>query len=211
VSYKGVIFDLDGVIVSTDRFHYNAWSALAKREGIPFSEEINHRLRGVSRRESLDIILEKSKKKYTEPQIQEMMTFKNDLYRDSLKELTKEDILPGVMDLIAFLRSENILIAIGSSSKNTKTILKFIGLEHSFDAIVDGNDIAKSKPDPEVFLKAGKKLRLKVKNCIVIEDAIAGIQAAKRAGMFAVAVSDALKSEEADFYASDILDIKTLF
>lgn len=211
MSFKGVIFDLDGVIVSTDEFHFQVWNALAKREGIEFSREINHLLRGVSRRESLEILLRKASRKYSENQIQEMLKFKNDLYRASLKNLTKKDILPGVIELLTFLRSENVLIAIGSSSKNTKVILEHIGLLHSFDAIVDGNDLLKSKPDPEVFMKAGKKLRLKPQSCIVVEDAVAGIKAAKRAGMYAVAVSDALKCQEADFFAEDILDIKKLF
>ncbi len=209
--FKGVIFDLDGVIVSTDHYHYHAWKKLADREDIEFDEVINHRLRGVSRRESLEIILEKASKKYAEPEIDEMMTFKNDIYKDSLVQLSPKDILPGVIELITFLKENKIAVAIGSSSKNTKSILKFIGLSDTFSVIIDGLMIKNSKPDPEVFLKAADELHIDPSECIVIEDAFAGIDAAKKANMFAVAVSDALKSKNADFYASNILDVKKLF
>ena len=209
--FKCVIFDLDGVIVSTDQFHFLAWKALADREGIEFNQEINNRLRGVSRPESLEIILEKSKKKYSAIEKKEMTDYKNQRYVISLSQLGPKDILPEVIDLIHFLNEKDILIAIGSSSKNTKTILKQIGLLEAFDTIVDGNDITHSKPHPEVFLKAAEKLSINPKDCIVVEDALAGINAAKSAGMFAVAVSDALKATNADMKATELSQMKTLF
>jgi len=209
--FKCVIFDLDGVIVSTDQFHFLAWKALADREGIEFNQEINNRLRGVSRPESLEIILEKSKKKYSAIEKKEMTDYKNQRYVISLSQLGPKDILPEVIDLIHFLNENDILIAIGSSSKNTKTILKQIGLLDAFDTIVDGNDITHSKPHPEVFLKAAEKLSINPIDCIVVEDALAGINAAKSAGMFAVAVSDALKATNADMKATQLSQMKTLF
>ena len=209
--FKCVIFDLDGVIVSTDQFHFLAWKALADREGIEFNQEINNRLRGVSRPESLEIILEKSKKKYSAIEKKEMTDYKNQRYVISLSQLGPKDILPEVIDLIHFLNENDILIAIGSSSKNTKTILKQIGLLDAFDTIVDGNDITHSKPHPEVFLKAAEKLSINPIDCIVVEDALAGINAAKSAGMFAVAVSDALKATNADMKATELSQMKTLF
>lgn len=211
MKFKGVIFDLDGVIVSTDDFHFQAWSKLAEREGIFFNREINHRLRGVSRKESLEIILEQSHKSYTEAEKEEMMTFKNDIYRESLSALSKKDILPGILDFLSFLKERGIKTAIGSSSKNTLPILSYIGLTSQFDAIVDGTMIERSKPDPEVFTKAGLAMNVIPRECLVIEDAVAGIEAAKRAEMSAVAVSDALKCKIADYYITDLKDLRQLF
>ena len=204
---KGIIFDLDGVIVSTDDFHYKAWKQLAVREGIPFDRTINNRLRGVSRRESLEIILEKSDKTYTEEEIQEMLNYKNDIYKESLKELTKYDILDNFNELYKKLKENNVKMAIGSSSKNTKRILKQIELIDAFEAIADGTDITKSKPDPEVFLIAAKRLGLRPEDCAVIEDAIAGIQAAKAGNMTAIAINDATNSEIADYKIKNLMEI----
>lgn len=191
---KAVIFDLDGVIVSTDNLHYLAWKKMADEEGIYFDETINHRLRGISRKDSLEIILEQAKKSYTEDEKGLLMAKKNSDYQQLLKDLTQKDILPGVMDLLAELKAKDILIAIGSSSKNAKIILKYIGLENEFDAISDGTNISHSKPHPEVFLKAAEMLDLKPTECAVVEDAISGILAAKNAGMLAFATGDALQS-----------------
>ena len=204
---KGIIFDLDGVIVSTDDFHYKAWKQLTVREGIPFDRTINNRLRGVSRRESLEIILEKSDKTYTEEEIQEMLKYKNDIYKESLKELTKYDILANFNELYKKLKEINVKMAIGSSSKNTKRILQQIELIDAFDAIADGTDITKSKPDPEVFLIAAKRLELRPEDCAVIEDAIAGIQAAKAGNMTAIAINDATNSEIADYKIKNLMEI----
>lgn len=210
MTIKGVIFDLDGVIVSTDELHYNAWKYMADIEGIYFDKTINHRLRGVSRMASLEIILERSKKVYTKSEKIRLATIKNDYYVESLKTITPNDLLPGVLELLTILKDKNIKTAIGSSSKNAKLILKQIGLEQSFDAVADGNDISKSKPDPEVFLIAAEKLHLKPNECMVIEDAVAGIIAANRANMTSVAINDATKSNDANFKINNLLDIAKL-
>lgn len=204
---KAVIFDLDGVIVSTDGFHYRAWKAMADNEGIYFDETINNRLRGVSRMESLEIILERATKTYTAEEKEAMATAKNDIYRESLVQLTPDDILPGVMDMLTTLRGMGVKLAIGSSSKNTPVILKQIGLGDYFDAVADGNQIKNSKPDPEVFLLAAKLLGIDPAECVVVEDAYAGIDAAKAGGMKAVGVGDASKYEKADVTGATMADV----
>lgn len=186
-----VIFDLDGVIVSTDDCHYMAWKKMADEEGIYFDEIINNRLRGVSRMESLDIILERADKTYSDDEKTAMAERKNEYYKSYIKKLTPNDILPGVMDNLNELINHNIKIAIGSSSKNTPIILERIGLSEYFDAVSDGNNITNSKPDPEVFIKAAEMLGVAPKNCMIVEDADSGILAGKRAGMKTLAVNGA--------------------
>lgn len=188
---SAVIFDLDGVIVSTDEYHYQAWQQISEQEGIPFNREINEKLRGVSRMESLEIILSNSTKTFSESEKLLLAKKKNELYRDLLNHLSTKDILPGVRELILNLKGRGIQIAIGSSSKNTPFILEKIGLASSFDAIADGNGIKNSKPDPEVFLLAAQKLGVLPEECIVMEDAEAGIEAAIAAGMVAVGIGAA--------------------
>lgn len=200
----GVIFDLDGVIVSTDNCHYLAWKRMADEEGIYFDRTINERLRGVSRMESLEIILERAKKSYTDEQKLEMATRKNTYYVELIGSLTEADILPGALDTLALLRKRGVKIAIGSSSKNTPIILKQIGLDKVFDAIADGNHIKHSKPDPEVFLLGASLLGLEPKNCLVVEDADAGIEAAVAGGMRALGVGSASKNSKASFHATDL-------
>ncbi len=202
---QGVIFDLDGVIVSTDELHYQGWKHMADTEGIYFDREINERLRGVSRMESLEIILEKATKKYTEEQKEALATLKNDYYKELLAtKLSSKDILPGVKEVLVGLKAKGAKIAIGSSSKNTPTILKQIGLDKAFDAISDGNNIVNSKPDPEVFLIAAERLGLKPEVCLVVEDAEAGITAALAANMKALAVGSAVTDKRADLAAADL-------
>ena len=188
---KAVIFDLDGVIVSTDECHYLAWKQLADEEGIYFDRTINERLRGVSRMESLEIVLERAEKKYSDEEKLALAETKNNQYKEYIKSLTPDDILEGVMDNLEDLKAKGIKIAIGSSSKNTPIILKQIGLDNYFDAVSDGNNISKSKPDPEVFLKAADMLGIPYENCMIVEDADAGIEAGKRAGMKTLAVNKA--------------------
>ena len=207
---KAVIFDLDGVIVSTDEYHYQAWMQLAKRLHIPFNREINERLRGVSRYESLSIILERATNAFSESEKQEFLTEKNNEYIKLLEKLSEEDILPGVEDTLRKLREKGIKIAIGSSSRNTPRILKYIGMSDTFDAVADGNDITKSKPDPEVFLVAAKKLGVAPKDCLVIEDAYAGIEAAKAAEMKSLAVGSAIDCPDADYSAKDLSEVDIL-
>ncbi len=201
---EAVIFDLDGVIVSTDHYHYLAWKRMADEEGIPFDEHVNHRLRGVSRMESLAIILEKSTRYYDEKEKIELAQRKNNYYVESLKTLSASDILPHVSEVLGHLRQQHIRLAIGSSSRNTPLILKQIGLNDFFDAVADGNEIIHSKPDPEVFLLAAHKLAVIPSHCLVVEDAEAGILAAKRGGMLALAVGDACKSSFADYRVNDL-------
>ena len=198
---KAVIFDLDGVIVSTDECHYKAWKKMADEEDMYFDKEINNRLRGVSRADSLEIILERAEKEYSKLEKEQMSERKNNYYKEFIAGLTPDDILPGAMKTLEELKSNGIKIAIGSSSKNTPIILKQIGLDNYFDAVSDGNNISKSKPDPEVFLKAADMLGIPYTECAIVEDADAGVEAGKRAGMKTVAVHGA---KEADVELDDL-------
>ena len=200
---KTVIFDLDGVIVSTDDCHYRAWKKMADEEGIYFDREINNRLRGVSRMASLEIVLEKANREYSEKEKQEMAERKNNYYKELICELTPNDILTGVTEKLDELKENGIKIAIGSSSKNTPIILKQIGLDSYFDAVSDGNNITHSKPNPEVFLKAAEMLNIAPEDCMIVEDADAGIEAGKRAGMKTLALQGA---NGADFKAKNLTE-----
>jgi beta-phosphoglucomutase len=194
MKYKGIIFDLDGVICSTDRYHYLAWKAVADRLGIYFDETINHRLRGVSRMESLEIILERCDRILSQEEKLALATEKNDIYRGLLSGMTPADLSREVKDTLDALRGKGLRLGIGSSSKNTRYILDRIGLGSFFDAVSDGNNITRSKPDPEVFLKAAEYLGLAPADCLVVEDAVSGLQAAAAAGMDSAAVGDAAES-----------------
>ncbi|MFO8012401.1 MAG: beta-phosphoglucomutase [Phycisphaerae bacterium] len=201
MSIQGVIFDLDGVIVSTDDYHYRAWKRLADELGIPFDRRINRRLRGVGRMESLEIILEKAARTYSDEEKQALADRKNGYYRESLDDLGPDDLLPGAMPVMKELRDRGVKVAVASSSRNTPYILQRIGLEDFFDAKADGNDIERSKPDPEVFQVAAERLGLDPEVCLVVEDADAGIEAAKRGGMKALAVGAAAGHPQADLSA----------
>ena len=198
---EAVIFELDGVIVSTDECHYRAWKKTADEEGIYFDRKINDRLRGVSRMDSLEIVLERAERLYTDEEKVELAERKNNYYKEYIKKLTKDDILNGVNENLAELKAKGIKVAIGSSSKNTPDILKYIGLDNYFDAVSDGNNITKSKPDPEVFLKAADMLGVPYEKCLVVEDADSGIEAGKRAGMYTLAVNNA---KGADYSLADL-------
>ncbi len=190
-----IIFDLDGVICFTDKYHYQAWKELADREGIYFDEKINDRLRGVSRMQSLDIILERASKEYTEEEKESMAAMKNESYVKLLENMSTKDLSDEVKNTLDELRRRGYKLAIGSSSKNTKKILKQIGLGDYFDAISDGTNITKSKPDPEVFLKAADMVEEKPQNCLVVEDAAAGIDAACAGGFLSAGIGDAAAHE----------------
>lgn len=205
-----VIFDLDGVICSTDEYHYLAWKELADRLDIYFDRKINERLRGVSRMASLDIVLERSERSFTDAEKLALATEKNERYKELLRNMTPSDLSDEVKSTLDTLRERGYKLAIGSSSKNTKQILKQIGLEGFFDAVSDGTNITRSKPDPEVFLKAADFLGVPYEDCIVIEDAEAGIQAAKRAGMLSAGVGPAAKYDETDFKMSSVADLKEI-
>ena len=196
---KAYIFDLDGVLVFTDQFHYLAWKKIADRLGIPFDEQANNSLRGVSRRESLELILENSARSFTEEEKEALMEEKNNDYRALLSGMSPADVSDEVRNTLEGLKEAGYRLAIGSSSKNTKFILEKVQLLSVFDAISDGTNITKSKPDPEVFLKAAQFLGEKPENCIVVEDAYAGIDAAKAAGMIAVGIGDAAGYAKTDY------------
>jgi beta-phosphoglucomutase len=207
---SAVIFDLDGVLVHTDHYHYLAWRRLCDEEGVNFDETINHRLRGVSRMESLDIILEQSNQTLTLEMKLQLAERKNAYYKEWLQSLGSGDQAPGVREALGYLQENSIKMAIGSSSKNAPFILERLGLLDEFDAIADGNSIGNSKPDPEVFLLAAKKMGEAPEHCLVVEDAPSGIVAAKRAGMKVVAVGSACLGESADFHIKDMREFISL-
>lgn len=205
---KAIIFDLDGVIVSTDKFHYQAWKQIADSLGIPFDEKMNYRLRGVSRRESLERILEGySGTPLTEREKEKLAEQKNDIYRKMLQQMTPEDVAPEMRETLRILRERGYRTALGSSSKNAKFILEKTELTNAFDAVSDGTNITKSKPDPEVFLKAAEFLKEQPEYCLVVEDAKAGIEAANAAGMKAVAVGAAVVSEMVPYKMESIAEL----
>lgn len=194
---KGIIFDLDGVIVHTDEMHYQAWKQVADRIGVVFNREINNRLRGVSRMESLEIILEGAKP-ISDAEKLALSDEKNAAYKKLLQTLSEEDVDSDVKMVLRELKNRHIKLAIGSSSKNAGFILEQIKLIDFFDAVSDGNNIEKSKPDPEVFLKAAEFLMLKPSDCAVVEDAYAGIDAAVAGGFYSVGIGDASTYDKAD-------------
>lgn len=199
---KGCIFDLDGVIVDTAKYHYKAWKRIADELGFEFTEQHNERLKGVSRMRSLDILLEVGNINVDEETKLKLAEKKNNWYVEYISKMDKSEILPGVEDCIKSLKQKNIKTAIGSASKNTMLILKNLDIAHYFDAIIDGNKVTKAKPDPEVFLLGAKELGLNPENCVVFEDAEAGIQAAKAAGMMAVGIGSPSILKEADLVVS---------
>ena len=209
---KGIIFDLDGVIVFTDKFHYQAWKKMADEMGIYFDEEINNRLRGVSRMASLEIILERYEgEPLSQEKKDELAASKNETYRALLATMTPDDVTQEVRDTLAELKRRGYEVAIGSSSKNAKFILQNVGLTDAFDAISDGTNITRSKPDPEVFLCAAQYLGLDPADCAVVEDAYAGIDAAKDGGMTGVAIGDAAGYERADIRLETFSDLLKYF
>ena len=209
MKYKGIIFDLDGVICSTDEQHYLAWKSTADRYGIPFDRERNNLLRGVSRMACVEIILEKSQKTYSDEEKQQMATSKNELYRQMLTGLTPADLSDDVKDTLNAFRKEGLKLAIGSSSKNTPFILDRIGLGEFFDVVSDGNNISHTKPHPEVFLKAAEMLGLDPEDCLVVEDAHAGVEAAAAGGFDCAAIGDAKNDERAVLHLEKFSDLLT--
>lgn len=205
---KGIIFDLDGVLCHTDEYHYLAWKALADRLGIYFDREINNRLRGVDRMKSLEIILERGTAEYSEAEKISFAAEKNGLYRKMLEKMSSEDLSEEVRDTLNGLKEKNIKIAIGSSSKNACFILEKLGIINWFDVIVSGNDITKSKPDPQVYEKARQKLSLLPEECLVVEDAVSGVLAGKAAGMKVVGIGEAAACEFVDFPVKTIKEIE---
>ncbi len=203
---KLVIFDLDGVVVSTDQYHYLAWKAVADSKGFSFDEEANHLLRGVSRAESLQIILDANHVKISAHEFGQLLDAKNALYREYLHQLTPKDILPGVLSFITDLQNISIATAIGSSSKNTPLILEKIGMNTIFDVVIDGNQVTHTKPDPEVFLKGAAALGIQPRYSVVVEDAQAGIDAANAGGFFSLGAHNTGLTGF-DFFISSLEDI----
>ena len=208
MKFDAVIFDLDGVICSTDEYHYKAWKAMADSMGIPFDRTINNRLRGVSRMASLEIILEKySGPALTDEQKTALAEKKNNLYREYLHEMSTADLPADVSETLKALREAGLKLAIGSSSKNTPFILGQIGLSGYFDAVSDGNNITRSKPDQEVFVKAAEMLGIPADRCLVVEDAVSGAEAGHRGGMKVACVGDAAKNGAGDWNMESIREL----
>lgn len=207
MKYQGIIFDLDGVICHTDKYHYQAWKKLADKLEVYFDEVINNRLRGVSRMESLNIILEKCDRELTIQEKEACAEEKNEIYKELLKNMTTEDLSQEVRETLEQLREKGLKLAIGSSSKNAGFILERIGLGDFFDAVSDGNNITFSKPDPEVFLKAAQFLNLQPEQCLVVEDAEAGLLAAKRGNMDCAGIGEAAKSHLATYKLRDFQEL----
>ena len=187
---EACLFDLDGVVVDTAKYHFIAWKALAEELGFNFTIEDNERLKGVSRMQSLGILLEIGGKQFSEQEKLDMAEKKNTLYVSYIEKMSPEETLPGVEKFLRELRNSGIKIALGSASKNSPMILDRIQLSGMFDAIVDGNSISEAKPNPEVFLKGAEKLGVLPEHCVVFEDAIAGIEAARNANMYCVGIGE---------------------
>ncbi len=209
---SGLIFDLDGVLVFTDKFHYLAWKQIADEKGIPFDEKINDRLRGVSRMQSLEIILEKySGEPLTEEQKADMAERKNEIYRSYLHTMTSNDVSEEVRKTLEELKCKGYKLAVGSSSKNAGFILEQVALRDAFDVLSDGNQITHSKPDPEVFLNAAALMGCIPEECAVIEDAEAGIDAAKDGEMIAVSIGNATSYGRSDIRLNTFSDLLLYF
>ena len=207
MSKKAFIFDLDGVIVDTAKYHYFAWKELANKLGFEFTMEQNERLKGVSRVRSLEILLDIGKVQLEEDQKSKYLEEKNKQYLQYIEKMDHTEILPGIDDLLHYLKLNKIPYSLGSASKNARLILEILDLIGLFDAIVDGNDVSTAKPDPEVFLLAAEKLGVRPEECIVIEDAQAGIEAANKAGMTSIGIGDENVLHEADFLLNNTSEL----
>ena len=195
---KGFIFDLDGVITDTAELHYDAWKKLADEMGWEFDRDVNEKLRGISRMDSIKVIMDHNGVSLDENKIVELATKKNDIYVNSLDGMTQEDYLPGARELLTHLRSEGFSVALGSASKNANKVLQQLKATHYFDVIGDGNSVSKSKPAPDIFLFASEKLGLRPENCIVFEDAEKGIDAAKAGNFLSVGIGPEERVGHAD-------------
>lgn len=188
MNIKACIFDLDGVLVDTAKYHYLAWRRLANELGFEFTEENNERLKGVSRMDSLDILLEIGNKHFDFQTKQKLAERKNNWYVEYIRKMDESEIFPGVQEFLELLRCKGIKIALGSVSKNAGTIIDGVNLKRYFDAVVDGTKVSRAKPDPEVFLKGAEELGITAGECVVFEDAAAGVEAALNAKMYCIGV-----------------------
>jgi beta-phosphoglucomutase len=208
---KAFIFDLDGVIVDTARYHFLAWQKIADQLHIDFTLEHNELLKGVSRVRSLDIILELGKVEASQEDKNKWLIQKNEEYLTYLVDMDQSELLPGVITILKFLKEKKQSIALGSASKNARPILEKTGILSYFDAIVDGNDVTNAKPDPEVFLNAAQQLGIKPENAIVFEDSVAGVQAANIAKMTSIGIGDEKNLHEAKYIFEDFTQIENSF
>jgi beta-phosphoglucomutase len=208
---KGFIFDLDGVIVDTAKYHFLAWKKLAKELGFDFTKEQNEMFKGVSRKRCLEILLDIGNVKATQDQFEKWMDAKNIDYLNYIDKMDRSEILPGVTKVLDFIKAHNQPIALGSASKNARPILGKVGLLSYFDAIVDGNNVTRAKPDPEVFLIAAKELKVNPEYCLVFEDAVAGIQAANSANMTSIGIGNKKVLHEARHVFNDFTEIENEF
>ncbi len=204
--YDACIFDLDGVLVDTAKYHFLAWEKLAEELGIEFTEKDNEKLKGVSRMDSLDIILQLGNKELPMEEKMILAEKKNKCYRNHIAEMDENEILPGAVELLKLLKEKGLKIGLGSASRNAPDILEATGLYKYFDAVVDGNSVKRAKPDPEVFLRGAEALGVENNRCAVFEDAISGIEAAKRAGMLAIGVGNKEILYMADHVVEDLVD-----
>lgn len=204
---KGIIFDLDGVIVDTAKFHYLAWRKMANGLGFDITLDQNEKLKGVSRVHSLNQILEWGDKTVSDEEFERLMASKNEDYLARISGMSPDDLLPGVKKVLDYLTENNIRFALGSASRNARPILKGLQIYDRFAAIVDGNDVKKAKPDPEVFLIASEKLEKKPEECIVFEDSVAGIEAANTAGMLSIGIGDKDVLGQANHNFADFTEI----
>jgi beta-phosphoglucomutase len=205
---KALLFDLDGVIVSTEKNHFEAWRETASKLGIAFSEHDNEALKGVNRVDSLKQILKLGNKTVSAEEFESLLVFKNDMYLDSITTLSKDDLLPGVHALLLQAKSMGVKIGLGSSSKNAPMILTRLGITDLFDVIIDGNGVTHPKPDPEVFLNGAKALALAPSDCLVFEDANSGIAAAKAGGFIAIGVGNPMLKGVADVYFNELTEFR---
>lgn len=208
---KGFIFDLDGVIVDTAKYHFEAWRNLANSLGIDFTEKENEQLKGVSRVKSLEKILQWGNKTLSEADFNAKMAEKNEEYLKYIDKMDDSEILPDVPKILDYLIEKQQPVSLGSASKNARRILKQVNLHDKFDAIVDGTNVTKAKPDPEVFLNASKQLNVAPENCIVFEDSVAGVQASKNANMIAIGIGKKDVLHEADYVFKDFTEISVEF
>jgi len=198
------IFDLDGVIVDTAKFHFQVWKDISQELGLHFDEALNEKLKGVSRGRCLDIILDNTQINLSELERQDILRRKNGYYLNYIRHLNQTDVMPGILNLFNQCKKNGVHICLGSASKNAISILDKLNITHYFDVIIDGNQVSKAKPDPEIFIRSSDILNISPKDCIVFEDSIAGIIAAKNAGMYSVGVGDEKILKEADIVFADL-------
>ncbi len=205
--YDAVVFDLDGVLCSTDEYHYQAWKAVADELGVAFDRTVNDRLRGVSRMESLEIVLERYDGSLSDTEKVSLADEKNAIYRRGLEKLTAADVAEGAREVLAALRDAGVKVAVGSSSKNTRLILGRLELADAFDAVVDGTQIVYSKPDPEVFLRAAEAVCAEASRCLVVEDAEAGVEAGHAGGMDVATIGCAAREGLGEYRLDTLRDL----